>query len=71
MVKKIIDIDLAGEVKEFINSNDDVKFEKDGLEKKIMDSNNFDLLKVTKKIGSAILITNVELVDKEFIEKVL
>ncbi len=69
-MKEIIDIDLAGDVNEFIKINEDVDITPE-LKTKIENFDNMDLVKVTKQIGSFTKILNVELVDDELLEKEL
>jgi exonuclease I len=73
-VKKIIDIDMSEDVQELLRMNPDVRCS-DELKDKINKAHD-ELLMVTKEIGyrpelnrSCILITDVELVTPESIEK--
>jgi hypothetical protein len=68
--KKIVDVDLASDVKGFIEINDDVECE-EALKEKINAADNDDLLKVTKEIDSFTKILKVEVVDEELLKKEL
>ncbi|MCK4730416.1 MAG: hypothetical protein KAT28_03800 [Candidatus Aenigmarchaeota archaeon] len=65
---EIEEIELAEEIKDFISESSDVNFENEELKKLIMDTKDDELLKITKVIGSPIKITEVKIVDDDFLE---
>lgn len=67
-ITTISSIDLASDVKKFISSVS-VKYSDKSLRDKILKSNNNDFLKITKTIGSDTTITNVSIVDDDYIER--
>jgi hypothetical protein len=66
---KIIDVDLALDVKNLVNINKEVKISEE-LNKKLQCYDDFDLLKVTKLLGS-LEIGDIEIVDEELLQKEL
>ena len=66
MKDTIIDIDLARDVKDFINNNDDVYFLDDTMKNKIFGTNDDKLLRVEKTISSPTKIIKVDVVDDIF-----
>ena len=67
--KTVIDVDLAGNVKKLIKINKDVQID-NSIAKKVNEFDDYDLLKVTKGIGS-LKIIDAELVDEKLLEKEL
>jgi hypothetical protein len=68
MVTRIDYVGLASDIKDFV-AIANVKFDDIGLRNKIFDTDDNDLLKVTKLIGSNTKIISVDLVDDDFIMK--
>lgn len=66
MVDAIIDIDLARDVKDFINNSDDVFFLDVAMKDKIFGTDNDKLLRVEKTISSPTKIIKVDVVDDVF-----
>jgi hypothetical protein len=69
MVLTFSEIDFANDVKDFISMSSDVSFENPKMKEDILNSNDNQLLKITKTIASPIKIINVEKVDEAFLEK--
>ncbi len=66
---KIIDVDLAEDIKNLVKLNSEVEVIA-AVKQKIEEFNNDDLVKVTKEIGS-LKIIDVELLDEELLAKEL
>jgi len=65
----IIDIDLAGDIKDDIVFNSDVSVPDMMLKKKIMDTPNHFLMRVVNTIGSPKKIISADVVDDAFLIK--
>jgi hypothetical protein len=65
----IIDIDLAGDIKEDILFNSDVTVPDDVLKKKIMGTPDNFLMRVVNTIGSPKKIISADVVDDAFLTK--
>ena len=68
-LEPVISIELAEDMKHLLKHNTDVVIT-DTLQQQIIDSDNDDLLKITKEFGS-FKITAVELVTEELLDKEL
>ena len=63
----IIDIDLASDLWDIINLNDDVDVPDSIVKKKIFSANRSDLIRFVKTIGSPIKIISADIVDDKFL----
>ncbi len=63
------EIDFASDVKDFISNSSDVTYENEQIKKTILESDNLELLEVTKKIGSPIEIIEVKKISEKLIEE--
>ena len=63
------DIDLAGDVKQFISMSKDVSYASDKIYEFVFSCDDSDLIKVTKTIASPIKIIDVVKVDEDYIVK--
>ena len=68
---QIVEFELAEDVKEFINHNDDIDYADDSIKGIIQNSNNSDLLKVVKTISSPTTFISVNVVDDDFVNREL
>ena len=66
----LMDIDLAKDIKDII-SYGNVLFDSPALKDKILAADNDTFLRITKKIGSDTTILNVDIVDDDFLAKIL
>lgn len=66
----IVDFELAGDVKDLIANNLDIDCPS-SLKGILKESNDNDIVKVTKTIDSPIKITNIEIVTVELLEQKL
>lgn len=67
MIKPMISMDLAGDIKSLVILNPDVKIN-ENLKSRLNTYDDYDLVKITKEFGS-FKITNLELVTEELIKK--
>lgn len=65
--KEIIDIELAIDTKGSIEKSPITKVSTPELQAKIMGIDDFELLKVTKTLGSPITIKSADILDEEMI----
>lgn len=63
-------IDCAVDVRDFIRSTDDINFIGD-TKKIIIDAPRSDLMRIGKSIGSSITIHSADIVDVDFLAKVM
>ena len=66
--KEILDIELAINLKDSIENSPITKVASQELKDKILAIDDFELLKVTKTIGSPITIKDAEILNEEMIE---